>query len=113
MSTFITSWLPNIACLLVGAGIGWLIADLYARQAAKSDQEQIDLLKRILEAAEKIGSVKLERDPNGKISSGQVLTIDTASLGLKGYAPVITIGPTTPTARTEPSFASSPSAKDD
>lgn len=72
-------WLPaalSVASLLIGALFSWIIADFYARRAARLAQRQSEVLGKQLRAltallvtAEEQGHLQLQRDAEGNISN--------------------------------------------
>jgi hypothetical protein len=95
--------------------IGCALTHWYANRAGRDMRQRfddvtarLDRLQSVLEGGEKAGTLKLDRDAKGEITSAHILTIDTGKLGLTGHSPTLIVGSDTPTAGNAPTVAGTP-----
>ena len=78
MTPELLALIQNLAFLLVGGGIGYLVAKYFARQAS----DELDkIAQAFAELAEQYGFVKWTRDANGRITFFRTLRASVRGRG--------------------------------
>jgi hypothetical protein len=93
---FMTAWLPNIACTVLGCVVSGLIGFWQARRVAQDSEKHTRMLTNLLVVMEERGYLKLARNAKGEVTGGRAYELRAAAIVTTTATAELTTAPTSP-----------------